>query len=92
MRKHNAVTLYDQVEGRAGQIGIYSLPKTQSPIKTQTVNYFDEEAERRLRAHYEQKRAELLRAIQDNQHAKQKALADIDRRIQELLNQRFDLE
>jgi hypothetical protein len=83
--------LYDQVEGRAGPVGILRLPKTHSPIKTETVNYFDEEAERQLRALYDQRRAEILRAIQDNQNAKAKAIAEIDRRIQELMNQKFDM-
>ena len=62
-RRHNSITLYDQVESRAGPLKIYTLPRTHKPIKTQTVSYFDEEAEKQLRAHYERKRAEILKAI-----------------------------
>jgi len=34
VRRHNSATLYDQVEGRAGPVGIFTLPRTHSPIKT----------------------------------------------------------
>lgn len=82
--------MYDQVESRAGPLKIYTLPKIHKPIKTQTVNYFDEEAEKQLRAHYERKRDEILQAIHQNQQTKAQAVADIDRRLAELMNQKVN--
>lgn len=54
-------------------------------MKTQTVLYYDEEAEKLLIAKYEKMRAEILRQIQMNQQSKTKVLAEIDARIEALM-------
>ena len=55
------------------------------PTKTQTVMYYDEEAEKKLIAHYEILRAEILRQIQQNQQNKTKIIQDIDAKIAALM-------
>ena len=54
-------------------------------METETVLYYDEEAEKLLIAKYEKMRADILRQIQVNQSNKAAALADVDRRIEELI-------
>ena len=63
----------------------YRLPQHEKPVKTQTVLYYDEEAEKLLIAKYEKMRAEILRQIQMNQQSKTKVLAEIDARIEALM-------
>ena len=47
--------------------------------------YYDEEAEKKLIAHYEILRAEILRQIQQNQQNKTRAIQDIDEKIARLM-------
>lgn len=83
--KKGADLAYDVSTRTNSPIKRYTLPGMNKPMETQTVLYYDEEAEKQLIAKYEKMRADILRQIQLNQSNKAAALADVDRRIEALI-------
>jgi len=57
----NQIQAYDVSQRTNSPIKRYLLPGMNKPMETQTVLYYDEEAEKQLIAKYEKMRADILR-------------------------------
>jgi len=83
--RRNSATLFDaELRNNSSPVKRYRLPNRNN-THTETTWKFDEEEEKRLIALYESNRERILKMLKDNQDSKARVLADIERRIQELL-------